>query len=693
MIEPFHIHRLDESVSDRLKSLVFLNSFSVAVKEVLQNSIDADAQNLKLKLDLKTLSFYIWDNGEGIDVEDLKRIGRRYHTSKIRTFSDLQRVTYFGFRGESLYSLSKISNAVIVSKRRGCRAYILQDMNSGIVNLFDGENLMTVEKYFGFDQINYSGTIVVASNLFVNYPVRRSQALELSEFRMLEEIKRTISETILCKPPVNLEVQVKDSSSREFYTLFTYHESGNTNKSDMFAQILRAMYGTSLIPDYEALQASYKDYRLEGMIGMRPYYTRQFQYILMNGRALILSPEDNNLLNKGFLSAEFGKSLDVSYKNTAEEYYVNMSPNKKKRRRDCFPVYPVFVLHVDCPPLVDELLQDPSKSILHTQHWGVILKIVFQVFSTFLDSKGFSKTVAVDSPFSLLFRGERDNTIKDSGDNSDSSDVKNKKEEDDDTEKGFFWVDYECTRHCQDGPENLLALSDICIQNDDVRITRAHLDTGSYSIVRQVEKKFILIRTANGSLLNRQILAVIDQHACDERIRVEALLRELLSQLKDNSVNWSSKLSSPISMTVTNKEYWLFDKYRRNLETFAVYFVLLSDLKVSITAMPNFLVEELGYGNWDSFAMILQHLHDLDEFVKMSDTSCLSPSNWFLFINHLPRFFMEAINAKACRAAIKFGDALTLKEMSYMVEAMAKCKLPFQCAHGRPSIVPLATIR
>lgn len=693
MLEPTHIHRLDETVSDKLKSLVFLSSFSVAVKEVLQNSLDAEAKNLKLKLDLKTLSFYLWDDGEGIDSEDLNKIGKRYHTSKIRTFSDLQRLKYFGFRGESLYSLSKISNTAIITKRNGGRAYILQDMNNGIVNLFDGKNSTTIEKYFEFDQISYSGTIVVASNLFVNYPVRRNQALEISEFRMLEEVKRTISEIILCKLPASLEVQVKDLSSREFYTLITYHERGKTNKSDMYAWILRQVYGTSLIPDYEALQASYKDYKLEGMIGMSPYYTRQFQYIFINGRTLILSIEDSNLINKCFHATEFGKLLGATDKRRADENYLDVSPIKKKRRKGCFPIYPVFVLHVDCPPLVDELFQDPSKSVLRTQHWSTILKIIIQVFSTFLTSKGLFQPAAVDSTSSLLFVGRKDYTLKDSSDNSEHSDIKDNKEEVDYSDQSFLWIDYGLTPPCQDGRENLSVLSGICVDNEDMRITRAHLDTGNYSIIRQVEKKFILIRTTNPSLLNRQLLAVLDQHACDERIRVEALLSEFLSQLKDKSVDWSSKLSSPISMIVTNKDYWLFDKYRCNLETFAVYFVLQSDLKVSITAMPNFLVEELGYGNWDSFAMILQHLHDLDNFVKLSDTSCLSPSNWFLFINHLPRFFMEAINAKACRAAIKFGDVLTSKEMSYMVEAMAKCKLPFQCAHGRPSIVPLVTIR
>lgn len=50
---------------------------------------------------------------------------------------------------------------------------------------------------------------------------------------------------------------------------------------------------------------------------------------------------------------------------------------------------------------------------------------------------------------------------------------------------------------------------------------------------------------------------------------------------------------------------------------------------------------------------------------------------------------LEALKTKACRSAIMFGDALTRAECVVLVYKLSSCRFPFQCAHGRPSIVPL----
>jgi DNA mismatch repair protein MLH3 len=47
---------------------------------------------------------------------------------------------------------------------------------------------------------------------------------------------------------------------------------------------------------------------------------------------------------------------------------------------------------------------------------------------------------------------------------------------------------------------------------------------------------------------------------------------------------------------------------------------------------------------------------------------------------------------EACRGAVKFGDDLTKEQCKSMISELAKCRLPFQCAHGRPSVVPLTNL-
>ncbi|GIX85256.1 DNA mismatch repair protein Mlh3 [Caerostris extrusa] len=55
----------------------------------------------------------------------------------------------------------------------------------------------------------------------------------------------------------------------------------------------------------------------------------------------------------------------------------------------------------------------------------------------------------------------------------------------------------------------------------------------------------------------------------------------------------------------------------------------------------------------------------------------------------LPKTFSAVLNSQACRGAVKFGDPLELSQCEDLLSALSKCKLPFQCAHGRPSIAPV----
>ncbi|NWW02211.1 MLH3 protein, partial [Oreocharis arfaki] len=58
----------------------------------------------------------------------------------------------------------------------------------------------------------------------------------------------------------------------------------------------------------------------------------------------------------------------------------------------------------------------------------------------------------------------------------------------------------------------------------------------------------------------------------------------------------------------------------------------------------------------------------------------------------LPLTFLKVLASQACHGAIKFHEHLTLEESCRLIEALSSCKLPFQCAHGRPSMLPLADI-
>ncbi|NXC15203.1 MLH3 protein, partial [Corythaeola cristata] len=58
----------------------------------------------------------------------------------------------------------------------------------------------------------------------------------------------------------------------------------------------------------------------------------------------------------------------------------------------------------------------------------------------------------------------------------------------------------------------------------------------------------------------------------------------------------------------------------------------------------------------------------------------------------LPLTFLKVLASQACHGAIKFNERLTLEESCRLIEALSSCQLPFQCAHGRPSMMPLADL-
>lgn len=58
----------------------------------------------------------------------------------------------------------------------------------------------------------------------------------------------------------------------------------------------------------------------------------------------------------------------------------------------------------------------------------------------------------------------------------------------------------------------------------------------------------------------------------------------------------------------------------------------------------------------------------------------------------LPLTVQKVLASQACHGAIKFNDRLSLEESCRLIEALSLCQLPFQCAHGRPSMLPLADL-
>jgi len=144
----------------RICSSQVVSSLAIAVKELIENALDAGATKLDVKLINKGLSLTVSDNGKGIKEQDHSSVAVKHATSKISGFKDLESVGSYGFRGEALSSLAFLSNLEITTRTA--------DENIGWVLKYDKEGKLDSSSR----QAREVGTSVFLGDLFQSLPVR-----------------------------------------------------------------------------------------------------------------------------------------------------------------------------------------------------------------------------------------------------------------------------------------------------------------------------------------------------------------------------------------------------------------------------------------------------------------------------------------------------------------------------------------
>jgi DNA mismatch repair ATPase MutL len=213
-------------------------------------------------------------------------------------------------------------------------------------------------------------------------------------------------------------------------------------------------------------------------------------------------------------------------------------------------------------------------------------------------------------------------------------------------------------------------------QSDKISFTKDQL--ASAEVIAQVDSSFIAVKM--GSLL-----CLVDQHAADERVSVETLEEAFTRHDSHDGMKISLTKrdihlgdifkSCPVApsikvhltmtqMTAARHYHSLLHKWKFSFEESQT-----EERTIMLRGLP-------------SVCGRVAQVHDMLEF--LNDLGSLAGGS-----SIKPKFVSSVLASNACRYATMFGESMSLQQCQCLIEALAKCQLPFVCAHGRPSIIPL----
>lgn len=623
------IHVLDDSTINKIAAGEVVERPASVIKELVENSIDAGATRIEVEIMAGGTSFMrVTDNGKGMSLEDAKLAILRHATSKIQEVADLNTIGTLGFRGEALPTIASVSRFLLLTRQEG------QELGTQ-VKISGGKTPDIQEAGCNI------GTTIKVEDLFFNTPARK-KFLKTTHTEG-SKINDFIVKLALSNPSIAFKFINNNKMS--------VATPGNGSLFDA----IQSIYGGQVSDSLLGLAFESEDTKITGYITKPSMLksSRGWQTFIVNGR--IIS-------NKAI-----AKAIDNAYHS--------LLPKSG---------FPLAVLEINVPQRTIDVNVHPQKSEMKFEDEGRIFKAVYKTIVDAIRPAGQTlKNVAAEvehverhytmEPMHFVpaaapapaasgpaMPAAAPRTIYEAVHRPASAPA-----------VSFAEAQAQLQQERQTSPrpaetaevpgqtyapaEAVLAPAQEVAEQPSETSAEALAYEGSIVPIGQVDLCYIIAQDAKG-------LYIVDQHAAHERI-----LYDKFSAMAESIP--SQQLLVHQLLDFDHKETELIEQNQELFRTLGFDMEACGENEFRLKEVPADIPAAEAE---DIIREILTSLHDMHALTAQE-------------IRH------ACLATTACRAAIKAGDELNLRQMQIILEELSHTARPYTCPHGRPTILKFSS--
>ncbi|EMR10835.1 hypothetical protein PNEG_00981 [Pneumocystis murina B123] len=315
------IQPIKNELKGYISSCQVITDLSMAVKELLENSLDARSTRIEIRLKNYGLnSIEVVDNGNGISIDDLECLAQQNATSKIREFENLDSLLLYGFRGEALYSLCRLSQVQIITATEKTEPQGIQIIYDQKAKILSKEIVPSCK-----------GTTVKVEHLFSTLPVRRKE-FEKNHKQDFQKALAIVQAYAIIKVGVKFLVTHQLPNKPKVTHIST---SGNENLRENVANLFGANVLSTLVNmEFEMTILDLYKINVSGLIS-RPFFKEECliskkQYVYINSRPCLL-PQITRTITEIYKVYTVSQRpfIIANFIMPSDSYDVNVSVDKR----------------------------------------------------------------------------------------------------------------------------------------------------------------------------------------------------------------------------------------------------------------------------------------------------------------------------------------------------------------------------